>query len=184
MKRQFLRSDHGKRPTVFFDRDGGLNVDHGYASRPDQFEWITGAPEAVRLLNEAGYLVFVVTNQSGIARGYYDVATMHQFHALMQDALRTQGAHIDAFYYCPHHPEGTIKGLTVRCRCRKPEPGMLEQAAREWPIDLGRSFLIGDKDADMVAAAAFHIRGIMFDSKINSLVEIVSRELAVNSTRN
>ena len=82
----------------------------------------------------------------------------------MQDTLRAQGAHIDAFYYCPHHPEGTVKELAVRCHCRKPNPGMLEQAAREWPIDLDRSFLIGDKDDDMAAAAAFNIRGIKFDA--------------------
>jgi D-glycero-D-manno-heptose 1,7-bisphosphate phosphatase len=173
-----LRSDQGQRPAAFFDRDGVLNVDHGYAYRPDQFAWIAGAPEAVRLLNEAGYFVLVVTNQSGIARGYYEEAAMHQFHALMQDALRTQGAHIDAFYYCPHHPEGTVKELAVQCHCRKPGPGMLEQAAREWPIDLGRSFLIGDKDADMAAAAAVGIRGIKFDSAKDSLVNLVRQELA------
>jgi D-glycero-D-manno-heptose 1,7-bisphosphate phosphatase len=177
-----LRSDQSQRPAAFFDRDGVLNVDHGYAYRPDQFEWIAGAPEAVRLLNEAGYLVIVVTNQSGIARGYYTEAAMLQFHAHMQETLRAQGAHIDAFYYCPHHPEGTVKELAVWCRCRKPEPGMLEEAAREWPIDLSRSFLIGDKDADMAAAAAFKIRGIKFDSKTNSLGEIVRRELAANTS--
>ena len=174
-----MRIDQGKRPAAFLDRDGVLNVDHGYAHRPDQLEWVAGAPEAVRLLNEAGYSVIVITNQSGVARGYYDEAAVHQFHAHMQDALRAQGAHIDAFYYCPHHPEGTVKELAMRCRCRKPEPGMLEQAAREWPIDLGRSFLIGDKDDDMAAAAAFNIRGIKFDSKADvSLADVVRRELA------
>ena len=176
-----MRTDYGKRPAAFFDRDGVLNVDHGYVYRPDQLEWIAGAAEAVRLLNEAGYLVLVVTNQSGIARGYYDEAAMHQLHAHMQESLRTQGAYVDAFYYCPHHPEGLVKELAVQCPCRKPEPGMLEQAAREWPIDLGRSFLIGDKDADITAAAAFHIRGIKFDAKNNSLVEIVRSQLALHS---
>ena len=82
-----------------------------------------------------------------------------------------------AFYYCPHHPDGTVEDLAVRYRCRKPEPGMLKQAARDWPIDLSCSFLIGDKDDDM-AAAAFHIRGIKFDSKVDSLMELVRRELA------
>ncbi|MBI3705300.1 MAG: HAD family hydrolase [Rhizobiales bacterium] len=178
-----MRSDQGQCPAAFFDRDGVLNVDHGYAYRPDQFEWIAGAPEAVRLLNKAGYLVFVVTNQSGIARGLYDEASMHQFHAQMQDSLRMQGAHIDAFYFCPHHPEGTVKELTVRCRCRKPEPGMLERAAREWSIDLGRSFLIGDKDADMAAAAAFKIRGIKFDAKIDSLIDLIRKELLAAGKR-
>jgi D-glycero-D-manno-heptose 1,7-bisphosphate phosphatase len=174
-----LRSDHGKRrAAAFLDRDGVLNVDHGYTHKPEHLEWIDGAPAAVRLLNEAGYYVFVITNQSGVARGYYKETAVQQFHAHMQDALRAQGAHIDAFYYCPHHPDGTVKELAVRCRCRKPEPGMLEQAAREWPIDPGRSFLIGDKDDDMAAAAAFKISGIKFDAKVDSLVELVRRELA------
>ena len=176
--------DQDKRPAAFLDRDGVLNVDHGYTHRPDQLEWIPGAPEAVRMLNNAGYYVIVITNQSGVARGYYKEAAVHQFHGHMQDALRTQGAHIDAFYYCPHHPEGTVKEFAVRCRCRKPNPGMLEQAAREWPIDLGRSFLIGDKDDDMAAAAAFNIRGIKFDSIVDSLAELVRRELAAAADRN
>ena len=167
-----------QHPAAFLDRDGVLNVDHGYTHRPEQLEWIEGAQEAVRLLNDAGYYVLVITNQSGIARGYYDEATVKSFHAHMQENLASHGAHVDAFYYCPHHPEGTIKPLAVRCRCRKPGPGMLEQAAREWPIDIGASFLIGDKDDDMAAAASFNIRGIKFNSKIDSLPDLVRRELA------
>ena len=178
-----MRIDQGKRPAAFLDRDGVLNVDPGYTHKPDQLEWIAGAPEAVRMLNDVGYYVFVITNQSGVARGYYEEATVHQFHAHMQDALQAQGAHIDAFYYCPHHPDGTVKDLAVRCRCRKPGTGMLEQAAREWPIDLSRSFLIGDKDDDMAAAAAFKIHGIKFDSKADSLMELVRRELAAHADR-
>jgi D-glycero-D-manno-heptose 1,7-bisphosphate phosphatase len=177
-----LRIDQGKRPAAFLDRDGVLNIDHGYAHRPEQLEWIAGAPEAVRLLNEAGYYVIVITNQSGVARGYFEEAAVRQFHAHMQDALRAQGAHIDAFYYCPHHPEGTIKELTVRCRCRKPNPGMLEQAVGEWPIDLHGSFLIGDKDDDMAVAAAFNIRGIKFDARAQSLVDLVRRQLMKGAT--
>jgi D-glycero-D-manno-heptose 1,7-bisphosphate phosphatase len=99
----------------------------------------------------------------------------------MQDGLSAHGAHIDAFYYCPHHPEGTIKPLAVRCRCRKPAPGMLEQAAREWPIDIGASFLIGDRDDDMAAAAAFNIRGVKFSPQTDSLVDVVRQELAKSS---
>ena len=175
--------DQDKRPAAFLDRDGVLNVDHGYAHRPDQLEWIPGAPEAVRMLNNAGYYVIVITNQSGVARGYYKEAAVHQFHGHMQDALRTQGAHIDAFYYCPHHPEGTVKELAMRCRCRKPSPGMLEQAAREWPINLDRSFLIGDKDDAMAAAAAFRIRGIRFNSAEHSLPDLVRQELRTNAER-
>ena len=170
-----------RRPAAFLDRDGVLNVDHGYVHRPEQLEWIDGAREAVRLLNLAGYYVLVVSNQSGIARGYYDEAAVKSFHAHMQNELAAHGAHIDAFYFCPHHPEGIIKSLAVSCRCRKPAPGMLEQAAREWPIDIGASFLIGDKDDDMAAAAAFNIRGIKFNSQKDSLPDLVRREIANRS---
>lgn len=167
-----------RRPAAFLDRDGVLNVDHGYAHRPEQLEWVEGAAEAVQLLNEAGYYVLVITNQSGIARGYYEETAVQSFHAHMQDDLAAHGAHIDAFYYCPHHPEGIIKQLAVHCRCRKPGPGMLEQAAREWPIDTGASFLIGDRDDDLAAAIAFKIRGIKFNSQIDSLPDLVRREIA------
>ena len=170
-----------RRPAAFLDRDGVLNVDRGYTHKPEQLEWIDGAPEAVRLLNEAGYYVLVITNQSGVARGFYDEAAVKSFHLHMQDSLAARGAHVDAFYYCPHHPEGTVKSLSIRCHCRKPEPGMLEQAAREWPIDLGSSFLIGDKDDDIAAATAFNIRGINFDFRKDSLLDFVRRELATHS---
>lgn len=167
-----------RRPAAFLDRDGVLNIDHGYVHRPEQLEWVPGAPDAVRLLNEAGYYVLVITNQSGVARGYYDEAAVQRFHAHMQEQLEAQGAHIDAFYYCPHHPEGIVKELAVRCRCRKPAPGMLEQAERQWPIDRAGSFLIGDKDDDMAVAATFGIRGIKFDAKTDSLLDLVRREIA------
>ena len=170
-----------RRPAAFLDRDGVLNVDHGYVHKPEQLEWVAGAPEAVRLLNLAGYYVLIISNQSGIARGYYDEAAVNFFHAHMQDDLAAHGAHIDAFYFCPHHPEGIIKPLSVPCRCRKPAPGMLEQAAREWPIDISASFLIGDKDDDMAAAAAFNIRGIKFNSLRDSLPDLVRREIAGHS---
>jgi D-glycero-D-manno-heptose 1,7-bisphosphate phosphatase len=129
------------------------------------------------LLNEAGYYVIVITNQSGIARGYYEETAVHQFHDHMRAALQAQGAHIDAFYYCPHHPDGAIKQFAIQCRCRKPGTGMLEQAARDWPIDLDHSFLIGDKDDDMAAARAFHIRGVKFDARAGSLIELVRKVL-------
>jgi D-glycero-D-manno-heptose 1,7-bisphosphate phosphatase len=176
------RSDAGApRPAAFLDRDGVLNVDHGYAHRPDQLDWIAGALEAVRLLNEARYRVFVVSNQSGVARGFFDETAVKVFHAHMQDALKGQGAHIDAFYYCPHHPQGSVARYTMTCDCRKPAAGMLEQAAREWPVDRARSFMIGDKVDDMAAAAAFGIRGIKFNAKTDSLVALVRGALAAAS---
>ena len=183
-ERTLLVTDRGKRPAAFLDRDGVLNVDYGYVHKPEQLEWITGAPQAVRLLNDAGYLVIVITNQSGVARGYYNEAAVHNFHAHMQEKLHAEGAHIDAFYYCPHHPDGSVKELAVRCHCRKPKPGMIEQAAREWLIDFDHSFLLGDKDDDMATAAAFKIRGIKFDSIHQSLVDLVTREIANKDTMN
>jgi D-glycero-D-manno-heptose 1,7-bisphosphate phosphatase len=170
------------RPAAFLDRDGVLNVDRGYVHRPEQLEWIAGAPESVRLLNDAGYYVLVITNQSGVARGFFDEAAVISFHAHMQHALAEKGAHVDAFYYCPHHPEGMVKSFAMACSCRKPRPGMLERATREWPIDKRESFLIGDKDDDLAAAAAFNVRGIKFDPRMHSLPDLVREQLAVKSS--
>lgn len=178
MELTILHNGQDRRPAAFLDRDGVLNIDHGYAHRPDQLDWVAGAPQAVRLLNEAGYIVVVVTNQSGVARGYFPEAAVKLFHAAMQEGLEAHGAHIDAFYYCPHHPEGAVRELAIRCRCRKPATGMLEQAARDWPIDPARSFMIGDRDDDVTAAKAFGIRGIKFNSGDQSLVDVVRREIA------
>ncbi|HET9714930.1 MAG TPA: HAD family hydrolase [Pseudolabrys sp.] len=177
MNRTRIDDAGARRPAAFLDRDGVLNVDHGYAHRAEQLQWIQGAQESVRLLNQFGYYVLVISNQSGVARGYFDETAVKSFHARMQRELAQHGARVDAFYYCPHHPDAVVKSLAVRCRCRKPGVGMLEQAAREWPLDIARSFLIGDKDDDMAAAAAFNIRGIRFDHCLGSLAELVRREL-------
>ena len=166
------------KPVAFLDRDGVLNVDHGYVHRPERLEWVAGAPEAVRLLNEAGIPVIVITNQSGVARGYFGETDVQQFHAHVQEQLRARGAHVDAFYYCPHHPQGTVAEFAIACDCRKPKPGMLERAARDFAVDRRRSFLIGDKDDDVAAAAAFGVRGIRFDAKTQSLVDVVRKAIA------
>lgn len=172
-------SDGGNlRPVAFLDRDGVINVDHNYVHRVDQLEWIDGAAEAIKILNDAGYLVIVVTNQSGIARGFYDEVALAKFHDHMRKHLAERGVSIDAFYYCPHHPDGTVAAFARRCDCRKPGPGMLEQASRDFSIDPAASFLIGDKDIDLEAAAAFGIRGWKFDASIESLPDLVRRILA------
>jgi D-glycero-D-manno-heptose 1,7-bisphosphate phosphatase len=163
-------------PTAFLDRDGVLNVDHGYVHQIERLEWIDGAPDAVRLLNQAGFRVVVITNQSGIARGHYDEAAVLRFHAHMQAFLGTHGARIDAFYFCPHHPQGTVEAYAIECECRKPKTGLLEQAARDCPVDRSRSFVIGDREGDIAAAAAFGIPGVTFDWTKQNLVELV-REL-------
>lgn len=147
------------RPAAFLDRDGVLNVDSGYLYRARDLVWIEGAARAISRLNAAGYLVLVVTNQSGIARGLYTTDDMHGLHRSMADALACAGAKIDAFYYCPHHPE---HGAERDCLCRKPRPGMLERAFREWPVDKARSFMIGDRTTDLEAAAAAGLPGYLF----------------------
>ncbi len=165
-------------PAAFFDRDGVLNVDVGYTHGLEELALIPGVAAAVRSLNDAGYRVLVVTNQSGVARGYYSRAAVGRFNARLQELLAADGARIDAFYDCPHHPQGTVKEFAIQCNCRKPAPGLLQQAAREWPIDMSRSFLIGDKDDDLAAAVAFGIRGVKFDASADFLPNLVSKEIA------
>jgi D-glycero-D-manno-heptose 1,7-bisphosphate phosphatase len=163
---------------AFLDRDGVLNVDHGYVHRLDRLDLVPGAAEAVRLVNAAGLLAIVVTNQSGVARGLYGEADVERFNAALARRLAAAGARIDAFYYCPHHPEGTVARYALRCDCRKPMPGLLERAARDFAIDRAGSFLIGDGARDLEAAAAFGIRGVRFDAARQSLVEVARAAIA------
>jgi D-glycero-D-manno-heptose 1,7-bisphosphate phosphatase len=139
------------RRAVFLDRDGTINVEKEYLHRVEDFEFIPVAPQAVRLLNDAGFLVIVVTNQSGIARGYYDETALEMLHGHMERELARFGAAVDACYFCPHHPQHGIGDYRQECACRKPLPGMLHQAAADLGIDLSASYIIGDKLADVEA---------------------------------
>lgn len=139
---------------VFLDRDGTINVEKEYLHRPEDLEFISGVPQAIRRLNQAGFLVIVVTNQSGVARGYFSVADVHHLHQEMQQRLVDEGAHIDAYYLCPHHPDKGLDEYRLDCDCRKGKPGMLIQAATEWNIDLSDSYIVGDKDSDLLAGIA------------------------------
>jgi D-glycero-D-manno-heptose 1,7-bisphosphate phosphatase len=151
------------RPAAFLDRDGVLNADRGYTHRPEDLAWIAGAREAVLSLNEAGYLVFVVTNQAGVARGHFAEPDTAAFHAAMQDQLAEVGAHIDAFYHCPFHPEATVAAYRHADHPdRKPNPGMILRALREWPVAVAGSFLIGDRESDLEAARRAGIPGHLF----------------------
>lgn len=152
-----------RKPAVFLDRDGVLNKDSGYVHSPEDFEWVPGAPQAVKRLNDQGYYVFVVTNQAGVAKGYYGEEAVLTLHAWMNEQLRSTGAHIDDYFYCPHHPEGVVEALRVDCPCRKPRPGMLHRALERWPVDLQGSFLVGDKESDIEAAKQARIPGYLFD---------------------
>ena len=152
-----------RRPATFFDRDGVLNVDEGYTHRHEDFRWIDGAKAAIKRANDEGRYVFVVTNQAGIARGYYDESDVRALHRWMNDDLRSSGAHIDDFRFCPHHPEGTVADFRMFCNCRKPQPGMIESLLSAWPVERRESMMIGDKQSDIDAAAAAGIRGFLFD---------------------
>lgn len=153
-----------RRKAVIFDRDGVLNVDRGYVYDPEAFEWIPGARRAVRRCNEAGVLVLVATNQSGIGRGYYDEAAMHALHEQMQADLAAEGARLDAIYYCPFHPEAQEELYRHPDHPdRKPNPGMILRALKDWRLDPADVILVGDKDTDMEAAERAGVQGVRFE---------------------
>ena len=157
-----LMSKVWQRPAVFLDRDGVLNVDHGYVHRPDQIEWIVGAKEAIKQFNDAGYFVFVVSNQAGVARGYYSEADVRALHAWMAGELQLIGAHVDQFEYCPDHPDGTVARYRRMSDRRKPAAGMLLDCMARWQVDKSKSFLIGDKATDLKSAQAAGFPGYLF----------------------
>ena len=150
-----------KNRAVFLDRDGTINMEKGYLYRVEDFSFVPGAPQAIKLLKDAGFLVIVVTNQSGIARGYYSVRDVSLLHNHINAELARLGTTIDAFFICPHHPQGTIEKYSTRCDCRKPLPGMLLTAAEKFSIDLSRSYIIGDKAADVEAGLQAGCRSLL-----------------------
>src|SRR5580693_1812054 len=151
-----------RRPALFLDRDGVLNVDHGWVGTRERFEWMPGAREAIRLATERGWHVFVVTNQSGVARGHYDEAAVQALHAWMADEVRAAGGTIDDLRYCPFHPEAPLAQYRRASDWRKPAPGMILDLMRAWRLDPARCVLVGDKPIDMEAAAAAGIGGRLF----------------------
>jgi len=139
------------RAAAFIDRDGVLNQDHGYVHRVQDFEWLPGARQALAALQQAGLARVVVTNQAGIARGFYTLADVERLHQHVRAELSGLGVTLDAIYACPHHPDGVVAEYRLDCICRKPKPGMIEQAAREHALDLSTSCLFGDKASDIEA---------------------------------
>ena len=146
------------RPAVFLDRDGTLNEDMGYVHRWEDFRWLPGAKAAIRRLRDSGAYVFIVTNQSGVARGMFDEAAVTALHAKMRDDLRASGADVDDIRYCPHHPDASIAAYRGVCGCRKPAPGMIFDLIAHWPVDAVASVMVGDKEIDAQAGRAAGIR--------------------------
>ena len=161
------------RPAIFLDRDGTLNEERGYITEVSQFSLYHYAAEAVRLINEAGLLAVVITNQAGIARGLYTEGFLNELHIEMQAVLQSQGARLDGVYYCPHlmperfAPHEHVEALSsyrIACECRKPKPGLLERAARELAIDLAASYVVGDRYGDIEAGHAVGARGVLLET--------------------
>ncbi len=151
------------KAAVILDRDGVLNIDHGYVGEIERLEWIPGAQRAVRRLNDAHLLVIVATNQSGVARGLFDLTAVEAVHARMRADLAVEGAHVDAFYVCPYLPDAQVAEFAHPDHPdRKPNPGMILKALSDWSIDPARALVIGDKERDLEAGRRAGVAGALF----------------------
>lgn len=150
------KGNFGIHKAAFFDRDGTINIEKNYLYKIEDFEFRKGMPELIKSYNDKNYVVIVVTNQAGIARGYYTEEDMHNLHRYINQELSKIGAHIDSFYFCPHHPD-----FTGPCNCRKPKTGMIEKAVKDWNIDVSWSVLYGDKPWDIEAGQKCGIKSIL-----------------------
>lgn len=146
---------------VFLDRDGTLNEEVNYLHRKEDLRILDGVPEAIRILREAGYRIVVVTNQAGVARGYYQEEDVHALHVYMNELFAKDGAEVDHFFYCPHHPVHGIGDYKKACHCRKPETGMFEMAEQYYEIDKAHSWMIGDKLIDVEAGRNFGVHTVL-----------------------
>lgn len=150
-----------KRPGIFLDRDGTINEEIGYLHEPERLALIPGAAQAIKKLNDLGWAVVCVSNQAGVARGYYPIEAVDEVHKRLVDLLAAEGAHLDGIYFCPHHPTEGNPPYRIDCRCRKPAPGMLEKAAIDLNLDLSSSYMIGDSLSDIHAAQNAGLKAIL-----------------------
>ncbi|WP_426441752.1 D-glycero-alpha-D-manno-heptose-1,7-bisphosphate 7-phosphatase [Bradyrhizobium genosp. P] len=150
------------RPAAFLDRDGVVNYDDGYISTKERVRWMPNVVNAIRRLNRAGYFVFLITNQSGVARGLFSELDVRNLHDWMLNELASLHAHVDDIRYCPHHPAGSVAGYIEDHLWRKPAPGMIYDLMAHWPVRHEGSFVIGDRETDIQAAQAAGLRGFLF----------------------
>ena len=151
------------KPAAFLDRDGVVNLDDGYVGTSERIRWMPNVGKAIRRLNDAGYFVFLFTNQSGVARGLFTEDDLNRLHDWMRAELATQGAVIDDVRYCPHHPQGSVAGYLEDHPWRKPGPGMILDLMAHWPVRHEGSFVIGDRARDIEAARAAELPGFLFE---------------------
>lgn len=137
------------KKAIFLDRDGTINVDKGYVHRVEDFEFMERVPEAIAWMKQLGYLVIVLSNQSGVARGFFREQDVECLHRYINERLAEYGTGIDAFYYCPHHPQAVVETYRRECNCRKPGTGLLLQALQDYSIDLEKSWVVGDRERDL-----------------------------------
>jgi len=149
------------KKAVFLDRDGTVNEEVGYLRDLAELRLIPGAGEAIKRLNEAGFIVVLVTNQSGVARGYFPESLVHEAHARLGEMLRAEGARIDAVYYCPHHPTAGNSHFTIECDCRKPKTGLIDRAVKDLALDRGHSYMVGDKWSDVELAQRASVHAVL-----------------------
>ena len=153
-----------KKPAVFIDRDGTINEQLGYINHLSRFVIFPGVPEAVRLLNKNNFLAIIISNQSGVAQGYYPIDMVYETHDLLKTSLEEKGAKIDGIFFCPHHPRGVVPEYTCACRCRKPETGLVDQALKSFDIDMSRSYVVGDRYIEIELAHQLNLKGIMVET--------------------
>ena len=146
---------------VFLDRDGTINEEVHYLHKPEDLHFLDGGSQAVRMLRQAGFKLVVITNQAGVARGYYTCKDVERLHEYMNEQLKKEGAWIDAFYYCPHHPVYGVGKYKQVCHCRKPEIGMFEMAEKRFFVEKSHSYMIGDKWIDIEAGLRYGVKGIL-----------------------